>query len=59
MHSQDIIKGIKAVEELIRGVETLKTDAVLFIIEKDMHEEFMKYHMDQEIERLSKKEKTE
>ena len=51
-----IIKGITALEDLIGNLSDLKKDAVLFIVEKEMWEEFMTFHMDKDINKEKRNE---
>ena len=51
MQTQDILKGIKALEDLMSELALLGKDAILFIAEKNMQEEFMEFHTKKHIER--------
>lgn len=51
MQAQDMIKGIQALEELLKEMNQLQKDAILFIAEKNMHEEFLRYHAEQTLKR--------
>ncbi|HUV84923.1 MAG TPA: hypothetical protein VMV86_04390 [Methanosarcinales archaeon] len=51
MQAQEILKGIKALEEIMAELAMLGKDAILFIVEKGMHKEFMEFHTKKHIER--------
>jgi len=55
MLPQDILKGIRALEEIMAELAILGKDAILFIAEKGMHEEFMEFHAKKHTERGEEK----
>ena len=55
MHPKEIIRGITAVESILLDMVVLGKDAVLFVLEKDLWEEFMEFHYQKDMERLNKK----
>lgn len=52
---EEIIKGLDALENLIQEQARLHKDGLIFIFEKGLWEEFMKYHCEKHIERSVKK----
>jgi len=55
MLAQDMIKGIEALEELLKELNKLQKDAVIFIAEKGLHEEFLEYHAEQHLKRTQER----
>lgn len=51
INSRDIIKACENLEAILRHVGELKTDAIHFIAEKGLQEEFMEYHHKKYLER--------
>ena len=49
--TSEMIKGLNAFEELLKELQQLEKDAVFFIIEKEMHKEFLEYHFKKGLER--------
>ena len=52
---EEMIKGLDALEDLIKEQTQLRRDGLIFIFGKGMWEEFMKYHCKKYVERMNKK----
>ncbi len=52
---EEMIKGLDALSDLIKEQNQLRRDGLIFIFEKGMWKEFMKYHYEKTLERMSKK----
>lgn len=52
---EEMIKGLDALEDLIKEQTQLRRDGLIFIFEKGLWKEFMKYHCDKVVERMGKK----
>jgi len=52
---EEMIKGLDAMNELLRSQEQLRRDGLIFIYEQGMWKKFMKYHHQQYIERMGNK----
>ena len=52
---EEIIKGLDALSDLIKEQDQLRRDGLIFIFEKGIWKEFMKYHCQRHVERMSKK----
>jgi len=52
---EEVIKGLDALEDLIKEQSHLSRDGLIFIYEKGMWSEFMKYHCEQYLVRMDKK----
>jgi len=51
MKKEEMIKGLDAIEALIKEQERLRKDGLIFIFEQGKWEEFMQFHCKQTIER--------
>ena len=51
----EMLKGLDALEDLIRSQEHLKRDALICIHEQGLWAKFMKYHGKNEIKRMVKR----
>jgi len=51
MHIEEILKKIHKLEEHVKNLDTLGKDAVLFVGDKNLWEEFIKFHAEKEKER--------
>ena len=51
MQAQDMLKGIQALEDLLKEMNLLQKDAITFIAEKKLHKEFLEYHAEQHLKR--------
>ena len=52
MKKEEMIRGFDALEGLIKEQNQWRRDALIFIFEKDLWEEFMRYHHKKSVERL-------
>ena len=50
-----MIKGLDALNDLINEQAQLRRDGLIFLFEKGMWKEFMKYHCEKTLERMNKK----
>jgi hypothetical protein len=51
MRIEEIIRGMDSLEKIIKEMTTLQKDAVLFIADKNLWDEFMKFHAEKHLER--------
>jgi hypothetical protein len=54
MRTEEILKGIAALEDLLQNLVVLGKDAILFVAEKGLWEEFIGFHTKKELERSRK-----
>ena len=52
---EEMIKGLDAMNALLKSQEQLRRDGLMFIFEQNKWTEFMKYHHKKIIERMDKK----
>ena len=52
---EEMIKGLDALNDLINEQAQLRRDGLIFLFEKGMWKEFMKYHCEKTLERMNKK----
>jgi hypothetical protein len=52
---EEMIKGLNALEDLIAEQNLLRTVGLIFIFERGLWDDFMKYHSEQHLERTAKK----
>ena len=52
---EEMLKGLNALEELIKEQARLAKDGLIFIFEKGLWNKFMAYHAKQHVERSAKK----
>ena len=52
---ETIINGVNAMESLLNEQARLQKDAIMFIVEKDLWDEFMKFHINSLLERNKEK----
>lgn len=57
MRKEEMFKGLESLEFLLKDMIQLGKDAMRFIFEKGMWEEFMKFHSEKQLERNSVKQK--
>jgi hypothetical protein len=51
---EEMAKGLVAVKALMNEMLTLGEDAIAFVMEKNMWDDFMKFHTNKDIERRAK-----
>ena len=51
MKLEEMIKGLDALESLIKEQDRMRRDGLVFIFEHGMWDKFMKYHAKQHVER--------
>ena len=49
--TEEMVKGIDALQEVLKGLQRLQKDAIYFIADKDLIKEFLEYHFNKELER--------
>lgn len=54
---EEMLKGLNALEDLIREQEQLRKDGLIFIFEQGLWQAFMEYHAKQHIERKERERK--
>ena len=56
---EEMIKGLDSMNELLKIQAELRRDGLIFLYDKGLWEEVMKYHCEQTVKRMEKKWKKE